>query len=207
VKKISDRVERTRYAHTLVELMKQINPNTRDAQDIQNKLWDDLYILSGFDLDVDSPFPMPGKEIVGKKPQKVNYNMNRLLYRHYGRNVELLIARAFELNDTAEQFRAFVQIARLMKSFYTTWNKDSVMDTVILDHIEDLAKRPIPADVLERIKAENALDGSMKENRKQNFQHHSSNNQNNRNNRNDRNDRNDKRNNSSNNNNNKRRRK
>jgi hypothetical protein len=64
--KIQDREKRTKYAYLLVELMRQVHPNMRDNQDYSNKLWDDLYIMSKFKLDVDSPFPPPSPDAVGK---------------------------------------------------------------------------------------------------------------------------------------------
>jgi Domain of unknown function (DUF4290) len=164
---VPDRDERTRYSYTLVELMRQINPNTRDTQDTQNKLWDDLYIMSQFRLDVDSPFPMPSEDVIYKKPRPLKYSSNRLAFKHYGRNVELMIDRAYKLEDSDEKFSAVIQIAKLMKTFYTTWNRDSIMDNVILDHIEHIAKKPLDEEIRTRIKVEGALDGSMKDNRKQ----------------------------------------
>jgi hypothetical protein len=67
---IEDREKRNKYAQLLVELMRQIHPNMREGQDYTNKLWDDLYIVSGFNMDVDSPFPLPEKTLLGKKPKR-----------------------------------------------------------------------------------------------------------------------------------------
>src|SRR4028119_1691948 len=77
---IEDRDKRNKYAQILVELMRQIHPNMRDNQDYSNKLWDDLYILSGFNLEVDAPYPMPEKDLLGKKPKRVAYNTHSLHY-------------------------------------------------------------------------------------------------------------------------------
>ncbi|MDP5138845.1 MAG: DUF4290 domain-containing protein, partial [Spirosomaceae bacterium] len=68
---IADKDERTKKAFILVELMRQIHPQMRDGLDYSKKLWDDLYIMANFDLDVDSPFPPPPKEILGRKPSIV----------------------------------------------------------------------------------------------------------------------------------------
>src|SRR4051794_40497389 len=87
---IPDRDTRTKYAKTLIELMKQINPNMKDTQEY-GKLWDHLYIMANFELDVECPFPLPEKSLLGKKPMRVDYNMHQLHFKHYGRNIELLI--------------------------------------------------------------------------------------------------------------------
>ena len=156
--KIENREERTRYAHNLIELMRQINPNTRDSQDYQNKLWDDLYIMSGFNLDVESPYPMPKIEELGKKPQRLDYNSHRIVYKHYGKNIELLIQKAFELEDPEDQFAALIHIGRLMKSFFLSWNKDNIQDVTILDHIEKISSKKLGEDLRNRILAENPFE-------------------------------------------------
>ncbi len=160
---IEDREERNRFAYNLIELMRQINPNTRDSQDTQNKLWDDLYIMSRFNLDVDSPYPMPEKESIGKKPKPMAYNTNEITFRHYGRNVELLVQRIFATEDPEEHYDGLVKIGKLMKTLYLTWNKDSVQDEIILGHMEKLAKQKIQPELRERLIAENALELAKKE--------------------------------------------
>ncbi|MDX2302109.1 MAG: DUF4290 domain-containing protein [Microscillaceae bacterium] len=156
--KIEEREERTRYAHNLIELMRQINPNTRDSQDYQNKLWDDLYIMSGFSLDVESPYPMPKIEELGKKPQRLDYNSHKIVYKHYGKNIELLIQKAFELEDEEEKFSALIHIGRLMKSFFLSWNKDNIQDVTILDHIEKISNIKLGDELREKILAENPFE-------------------------------------------------
>src|SRR5690554_2476354 len=75
---IEDREKRSRFAYTLIELMKQINPGIRDVQENDQKIWDHLYIISDFKLDVDTEFPMPEKSILDKKPMNVAYNTHKL---------------------------------------------------------------------------------------------------------------------------------
>lgn len=140
IKTIGDREKRTLYAHILVELMRQIHPGMKDNQDYTNKLWDDLYIISGFELDVDSPFPAPSKDALGKKPLPVGYNQHGLVYRHYGRNLELLVERAIGTEDVDDRLAFVSYIFRLMRSFYSTWNKDNVEDSVLLEQLEYISK-------------------------------------------------------------------
>ena len=137
---VQDRNTRTKYAYLLVELMRQVHPNMRDTQDYTNKLWDDLYIMSNFKLDVESPFPPPAPDAVGKKPKTVPYNTQHLKHRYYGRNVELLIARAVSEPDENEKRILVAHIARLMKTFYQNWNREVVDDVVIWGHILELSQ-------------------------------------------------------------------
>lgn len=140
VVKIEDREERTKAANTLIELMKQINANgQRDTLENQQKYWDDLYIMSGFTLEVDSPFPMPEKESIGKKPKKMTYSTNRIKFKHYGKNMELLAQEAIALEDEEERRAAIIYIGKLMKTFYATWNKDIISDALIVKNIEEIS--------------------------------------------------------------------
>jgi len=144
---IEDREQRTRYAHILVELMRQIHPNMKDGQDYYNKLWDDLYIISDFTLDVDSPYPPPSEEALGKQPQTVPYNTHNLRFKHFGHNIDLLIKKAIAVEDPEEK-RAFVSyLFSLMKSFYTSWNKESVEDETIYQSMIELSKGKLGDDI------------------------------------------------------------
>jgi hypothetical protein len=155
---LEDKEKRNRFAHLLTDLMRQIHPNMRDGQDYSNKLWDDLYILSGFDLDVEGPFPLPEKTLLGKKPRQVPYNTHQLKFMHYGRNVELMIEKASQLEDTKEREIAIIYLGRLMKTFYTTWNKDTVDDAVIVNQIREISGGKLQISV-EKVKSLGLFDG------------------------------------------------
>ncbi len=139
INSIPDIEKRTKHAHILVELMRQIHPQMRDGADYSKKLWDDLYIMANFDLEVDSPYPPPPKEILGKKPLQIPYNQTKLKHKIYGRNVELLVLKAM-LANTFEERKAFVSyIVKLMKSFFLNWNKDTIESPTCLNQILELS--------------------------------------------------------------------
>lgn len=159
---IDDRSTRTRYAHILIELMRQIHPNMKDGQDYYNKLWDDLYIMSNFTLDVDSPYPPPSEEALGKKPQRVPYNTHHLKFKHFGRNVDLLIAKAVALEEPEER-RAFVSyLTRLMRTFYQAWNKESVEDETIYQSLIELSNGKLSDDI-KLIREEGLVEATPRE--------------------------------------------
>jgi hypothetical protein len=160
VRGIEDREERTSYAYTLVELMKQINPAMKESPEYNQKVWDDLYIISQFDLEVDGPYKMPEKESIGKRPQRMGYNNYAIKIKHYGRNVEILINKAIEL-EGAEQEAAIAYVGKLMKSFQLIWNKDTVDDALILKNIEELSKGQLTLPI-ERIREEGLFDSSRR---------------------------------------------
>lgn len=148
LKSIEDKEEQSKKAATLVELMKIINPDlSKESSEYDQKIWDDLHIISGFELDVDSPFTKPDKEILAKKPERLKYYSNEIKYRHYGRSVELLMDQAIALEDPKEKEGAVVAIGRLMKGFYQTWNKDSIEDEQILKNIKQMSKDQLDIDI------------------------------------------------------------
>ncbi len=161
-----DKDQRTRMAYTLVELMKQINPALRDNQDYNQKIWDDLCIICGFDLDVEMPVARPDKSIREKRPDTVHYNTNNLRYRHYGRNVELLVERAINAKDAEEKEAATIFLGKLMKRFFNTWNNDTPEDEMIIKNIEELSGGQLTLD-REKVKNEDLLRTSYKDNSSQ----------------------------------------
>ena len=91
IKEEEDKDKRNKHAKLLVELMKAVNPElSKEASEYAQKVWDDLFIISKFDLDVEGPFPIPEATILDKKPEKVPYQSNNIKFRHYGRSVEIL---------------------------------------------------------------------------------------------------------------------
>ncbi|MFL0682138.1 MAG: DUF4290 domain-containing protein [Algoriphagus aquaeductus] len=150
---IEDREKRTQSAYTVIEIIKQLFPAMKQEND--QKLWDDIYIMSDFKLDVDGPFPMPEKELLGKKPLPVGYPKGEVKFKHYGRNIEKLIEKAIEIENDEEQENAIIYIGQLMRSFHSTWNRDNFDDGIILDDIKTLSKGRLHID-LEKVR-ENAL--------------------------------------------------
>lgn len=139
-KTVEDRVERNRVAQAIIDVMGQLNPHLRDVTDFKHKLWDHLFIISEFQLDVDSPYPKPTPETFQTKPELLKYPSNDIRYRHYGKIVENLIAKAKAFPEGEERNELVNQIANLMKRSYLNWNRDSVTDDVILNQLDELSK-------------------------------------------------------------------
>lgn len=144
---IEDRGQRTRMSQLLVNLMSKLNPSVREVQDAQQKLWNHLFVMSDGKLDVDSPFPLSAMEYLNEKPQKVHYPVDQPKYKHYGRNVELLIERATQIEDKQEQDGAIVALGKLMKMLYRTYNKESITDEIILNNLRELSGGKLDMDL------------------------------------------------------------
>ena len=142
--------------------MKLINPALKDGNEFSQKLWDDLFIISDFDLEVDSPYPKPAPEVLTRKPESLAYNNHKLKYKHYGRNIELLIAQATEIKDEEDRKNAIIYLGRLMRSFYGVWNKEVVDEGVIVNHLKEMSDGKLTID-LAMVKEQNLFEPTYKE--------------------------------------------
>jgi hypothetical protein len=148
IKSETDKEKRSQHAATLVELMKLINPNlNKDTDDYDQKIWDDIFIISEFDMDVDSPHTQPEPSLLDKKPKRVPYSSNQIKYKHYGRSIELLIEKAIQLEDPQEKEGAVIVIGKLMKSFFHTWNKDLIEDEQVLMNIKRMSNDQLDINI------------------------------------------------------------
>ena len=157
LKTIEDKDKRTKYAYTLIDLMRQVSPSSKETQETTQKLWDDLFIMADFDLDVDNPYPQPEPEVLTKKPERMQYLSNEIKYKHYGRNIELLVKEAIKKEDPQEREEAIIYIGKLMKSFYTSWNKEVIDDSVILENIKAISGGKLDIN-LDKVKEDNLFE-------------------------------------------------
>lgn len=167
IQTIEDKEERSQKAATLIELMRQVTPSVKETIETNQKLWDDLYIMSGFNLDIDGPFPPPETDVINKKPKRLEYVYNDVKYKHYGKNIELLINQAIEKEDPNEREDAIIYIGKLMKSFYSSWNKEVIDDAIILENMKTISKGKLDID-LDKVKEDNLFERLYKTKKKTN---------------------------------------
>jgi len=136
---IDDRDKRNHQAKAIIEVMGNLNPHLRDVPDFKHKLWDHLFIMSDFQLDVDSPYVRPSKESFEEKPEKLEYSDNNIKLRHYGKILPQIIERAIDLEEGDYKDLLIFCIANHMKKSYLTWNSSNVEDEVILKHLSSLS--------------------------------------------------------------------
>ena len=142
-------------------------PSLKEANETNQKLWDDLYIMAGFDIELKGPYPKPEPEVLTKKPERVPYTTNRIKYKHYGRNLELLVLEAIKKEDPQEREDAIIYIGKLMKSFYGSWNKEVIDDAVILENMQSISGGKLNID-LEKVREDNLFERLYKPKRKPN---------------------------------------
>jgi hypothetical protein len=135
--------ERNKVAGAIISVMGNMQPHLRDVPDFQHKLWDQLFIMANFELDVDSVFEKPTKEILEERPGPLNYPQNFPKYRFYGNNIKTMIdvANTWEDGELKEALK--YTIANHMKKCFLNWNKDTVEDDVIYQHLYELSEGKI----------------------------------------------------------------
>ena len=135
--------ERNKMAKAIVDVMGNLQPHLRDVPDFKHKLWDQLFIMSDFKLDVESPYDKPEKEVLQAKPEPLAYPKSASKYRFYGNNIQTMIDTALTWEDGDAREALYFAIANHMKKCYLNWNKDTVDDAVIFNHLKELSKDKI----------------------------------------------------------------
>ena len=136
---IEDREQRTEAARYIISVMVQMNPSIKQSSDYEHKLWDHLYMISGYDLDVDSPFAPPTPVAQQSRPQHIGYQNNDIKYGHYGQYlIKMIEAAAAEPDDEVREALAY-SLAAQMKRNYLEWNKSVVNDQVIIDDLRTIS--------------------------------------------------------------------
>jgi hypothetical protein len=135
--------ERNKVAKAIISVMGNLQPHLRDVPDFQHKLWDQLFIMSDFKLDADSPYEKPSKEVLQARPEPLKYPQNHPKYRFYGNNIKTMIdvANTWEEGELKEAL--VYTIANHMKKCFLNWNKDNVEDDVIFNHLYELSNGKI----------------------------------------------------------------
>ena len=140
---LEDVEERNKMAKAIVDVMGNLQPHLRDVPDFKHKLWDQLFIMSDFKLEAESPYDKPLKEELQAKPEPLAYPKSASKYRFYGNNIQTMIDVALTWEEGEEREALYYAIANHMKKCYLNWNKDTVEDKVIFKHLKELSNNKI----------------------------------------------------------------
>lgn len=138
-KKIEDKEARTRQVKAIVNAMSALNPHMREMNDYYHKLWDHIHIIADYQLDVDSPFPLPSKESFTCKPHKIDAEREPVKVMHYGRNIQNMVMAIASKPAGEERDQMTMALASYMRKQYLIWNKDTVADKTIFNDIYTLS--------------------------------------------------------------------
>lgn len=136
---IEDREKRLQQAEVIIDLMGTLNPHLKTIEDYRHKLWDHLFQMTGFNLDVDSPYPCPTAEDVYKKPEVLPYPQENITNRHLGKNIQVLVTRAIEETNEETKHGLTQAIGYYMKLAYANWHKEPVHDDMIKNELAVLS--------------------------------------------------------------------
>ncbi|CAN5441738.1 DUF4290 domain-containing protein [soil metagenome] len=161
---IEDDKKRNEQAKIVIELMGQLNPHLKNVEDFRHKLWDHIIIMSDFKLQVESPYPIPDRETIFAKPERIPYPQSEFKHRHYGKNIETLIEKAIAMEDAQKRQEFAEVIGNYMKLVHTNWNNETVNNQVIVDDLERMSRGKLKLD------GETNLDLLAREKRASGFQ-------------------------------------
>jgi hypothetical protein len=165
IRSVPSKEKRTELAYTLIELIKQLTPTIKDQPENPQRVWDDLYIIANFDLDVNCPYPVPERDILFKKPEKVDYPQSQVRFKHYGKNIEKLVKEALKMEDPQERQDAIIYLGKLMKTFYGNWNKETLDDSVILKDIQAMSGGALNMTI-DKVREDNLFEKLYKDRKK-----------------------------------------
>lgn len=137
---ITNREERNRAAQAIIEVMGQLNPHLRDVDDFRHKLWAHLFIMSDFQLEVDSPYEIPDKESLEQRPELMPYPTSKIRFGHYGQYSQKILESAKEITSEEEREYLKARMGNFMKKQYLTHNNTAVENYVIADQLHELSK-------------------------------------------------------------------
>lgn len=140
---IHDKEERNRAAQAIIEVMGQLNPHLRDVDDYRHKLWTHLFVMSDFQLDVDSPYDIPKSDDLSSEPDKVDYPSSRMKYGHYGRYTQEILENASKISDEGEKKYLAKKMASFMKKQFLVYNNDAVENAVISNQLQELSNKEL----------------------------------------------------------------
>jgi len=166
IRNIPDKEKRTELAYTLLELMKQLTPSVKEATpENPQRMWDDLYIIADFNIDLNNPYPAPERDILFKKPKRMGYPQSNIRFKHYGKNIERLVKEAMKLEKPEERQDAIIYLGKLMKTFYSAWNKETLDDSVIVNDIREMSNGVLTVNV-DKVREDNLFEQLYREKRK-----------------------------------------
>ena len=160
---IQNKEERNKCVKTIIDFMGQMNPQLRDLKEFNHKLWDDLFIISKFQLEADSPYPLPEPKKLDERPEKMPYPKNKIKFPFYGAALENMIRYAVNQNDGRDKEIMTGMIANHMKKSYLLFNKHSVSNDTIILHLKQLSdnKLILPKD-FEFIRSSSVINKSQR---------------------------------------------
>ena len=163
---VKDREERNNAAQAIIEVMGQLNPHLRDVDDYRHKLWTHLFVMSDFQLDVDSPYEIPKEEVLNEKPELMHYPKGKIRYGQYGKYTQDMLTSSVEINDSEAKEFFTMAMGNFMKKQYLVHNNGAVENHVIAEHLNELSNGDLSIENPDDLVSTNHLLRTMGLNKK-----------------------------------------
>jgi hypothetical protein len=135
---IEDPERRQGNAQSVIELMGFLNPHLKNVEDFRHKLWDHLFLIADFNLDVKSPYPIPTRETLKARPEPLPYPKRHPKFSHLGKNLEIIINKALKEENQDKKLGFANAVAYYMKLAYNNWHKEIVHDDAIQSELSSI---------------------------------------------------------------------
>ncbi len=147
-KTVEDNAQRQAVIEEIVELINQLNPQTKNVLEYKQKLWRHVFKMADFDLDIEHPYgEKPTMEDINQKANKVPYPQHEFNWRHYGYNIRVMIEKALQMEDGLVKKGYVETILSYMKLSFRTWNQEHfVSDELIISDLVVLSKNRLFVD-------------------------------------------------------------
>lgn len=143
---IEDRALRNQQAQVVIDVMGNINNHLRDTDDLKHKLWDHLFIISDFQLDVDSPYPKPDPDVISPQPECLDYPTHRVAHKHYGKYIEKMLLNLKDIEDEEDRKVLINNIAKYMRNKSHEYNQEHPSNEVIVNDIRMMSRHTLTVD-------------------------------------------------------------
>jgi hypothetical protein len=161
---LEDPEKRQKNAYAVIELMGFLNPHLKNVEDFRHKLWDHLFLISDFNLNVESPYPIPTKETLKAGPMQLKYPKRYPKFSHLGKNLEIVINKALK-EENPEKRNGFANaVAYYMKLAYNNWHKETVHDDAIQSELSVLTEGQLEFTNTPYVKSYRPNEGREREN-------------------------------------------
>jgi hypothetical protein len=156
---IDDKEKRQKNAHAMIELMGFLNPHLKNVEDFRHKLWDHLFLIADFKLDVESPYPIPTRETLKARPNQLRYPKRYPKFSHLGKNLEVVINKALKEENPEKKLGFANAVAYYMKLAYNNWHKEMVHDDAIQSELTAITQGQLEFTNTPYVKAYRANEG------------------------------------------------
>ena len=150
IKTLPSKEERTSWVHNLAGIMATLNPEIKLQANYKEILWGHIFQMSNYELDVDCPYEIVQVKQEFKRPEHLGYYESGIRFRFYGRNLQMMIDKAAEMEDGELKQDLVNMIASFMYNSCKTWNNENLSNEVIAEHLKTLSKGQLKIEEIGR---------------------------------------------------------